>query len=237
MIIAVLDDDIVFAEILKEKILEWAYKEDMDFQVYIFTNPYELEDDVRVYDLLFLDIVLSEHDGIEWMGKWTSTGRFRKVIYVSAYDEHVFRTFQNSPVAFVRKAHLEEDLQNGLNLYKEYLFSKPVQVIIPEGKKQYFFEPSDIVYLCSNKHYIDICLNDGKKVVIREKLERMEEILGSYGFIRIHTRYIVNAKYIRYIKQNIVFMMDENEYRISNKYKNIVYERLKLYMLKKEEER
>ena len=82
MIIAVLDDDIVFAEILKEKILEWAYKEDMDFQVYIFTNPYELEDDVRVYDLLFLDIVLSEHDGIEWMGKWTSTGRFRKVIYV-----------------------------------------------------------------------------------------------------------------------------------------------------------
>jgi len=233
--IAVLDDDYFFASMLKEKILEWANKENMNFRVRVFTDPYVLDDDLGVYDLLFLDIILPDQDGVVWMQKWIATGRFAKIIYVSAYDEQVFRTFQNNPMAYIRKSHLKEDLQNGLNLFKKQLFSNPVQVIIPEGKKQHFFIPSDIEYLSSYKHYIDICMRNGTKVVIREKMERMEEILGRYGFIRIHTRYMVNVKYISYIKQSTIFMVSGNDYRISNKYKDNVFERLKLHILKEEE--
>ena len=65
-----------------------------------------------------------------------------------------------------------------------------------EGKKVHCFYPEEIMYLKSNKHYIEFYMGDEKQYLIRGKMDDMEEALRNYGFIRIHASYLVNLKYI-----------------------------------------
>lgn len=232
----ILDDDEVFAQLLEGKIKELAEKFELNLAITIFNNPRELEKCALAYELLFLDIEFPEEDGIEWISRWRNTEKFKSVIYVSAHDEWVFRSFESEPVAFVRKAKLDADLYMALDLYKKKISSPPIQVIIPEGKKCHFFEVNNIFYLKGCSHYIDFVLSNGCVKVIRGKMDCMEKILKRHGFIRIQVSYLLNVKYIDVIDKKCVYMLNGEIFKISPKYQKDVFEQLKISFRKSGQE-
>lgn len=227
---AILDDDVVFTRLLADKIRHLAHDYELDFSIICFNDPLKLEVCACTYDLLFLDIEFPEQDGIMWMRKWRDTEKFKHIIYVSAHDDYVFRSFESCPTAFVRKMKLDEDLNAALDLFKRKISSSPIQVRIPEGKKYHFFEAVEIMYLQGRSHYIDVVLLDGTGKVIRGKMDDMERILEPYGFVRIQVSYLMNARHITGMDKKQISMKDGKSFKISPKYRKRVFEQLKVFL-------
>lgn len=227
---AVLDDDIVFAQLLKNKVIQVASRHELDFEVFCFCRPYELDICAATFDVLFLDIEFPDQNGIVWIQKWQDKGKFGDVIFVSAYEEYVFQSFESQPIAFVRKMNLEEELDRALGLYKRKRTSLPMLLPISEGKKIHFFDIANIIFLQGCGHYIEFHLRNGEVKVIRGKMNHMEKILGSYGFARIQIRYLVNVKYLMRMDINRVMLTDGNEFNISPQYKALLFQKLKIFL-------
>lgn len=227
---AILDDDGVFGELLKEQAERLFRKYGLDISIDVFTSPDELNRSTNTYPLFFVDIVLPEVDGITIVQEWQNQGKVCEVIYVSAYDHHVFRTFRSHPIAYVRKSFLDADLAEAISLYVEH--RNAVRVALPEGQKTYFMNPKEILYLSSNNHYIEIHRWDGEVKVLRGKLDDMEQILEAHGFIRIHASYLLNWSYISAVERTQIQLKNNERYKISLKYRAHVYQQLEAYFTK-----
>lgn len=55
-----------------------------------------------------------------------------EVVFVSAYDDKVFASFDTNPLYFVRKTNLDEDLEQAIISYKRKISA--TQVIVPEAR-------------------------------------------------------------------------------------------------------
>lgn len=233
-IVAILDDDWTFAEILKSKVIKIAHKYNYDFEISCYKEIQGFDECVNVFDLLFLDIEFPDQNSFKWICKWQQMGKVGNVIFVSAYDEYVFQSFESQPIAFVRKVHLDEDLERAIALYKKKRIILPVQIPILEGRKIHFFEPENILYIQGCGHYIEFHLKDEDTKVLRGKMDGMEKILKPYGFARVQVRYLVNIRYITGMNHNQIILKNGKRFRISPKYSTYIFEQLKYFMTKDE---
>lgn len=221
--VGILDDDRVFVNLLRGLLEQWFGRENQEFVIDGFVRAEEFESAETIYDLVFMDIVLPENNGIDLVERLQQTGRIKDVIYVSAHDRNVFQVFGSRPIAYIRKAFLETDLERAMRLYEEHI--RKSKVYIMEGKKVHCFYPDEIMYLQSNKHYIEFYMGDGGRFLIRGKMDDMERALKGYGYIRIHASYLVNVKYIKCVEKNHVQLNNFHCCRVSMKYKKEVYKR------------
>lgn len=227
---AILNGDKTFAVGLSEKIQRLAGKYHLNLAVDIFVTPERFDQYQKSYDVLFLDVVLPECDGISLAKYWKNTGRFEEVIFVSEEEGQVFRAQEAGSLMFVRKAHLEDDLECALARYAGQV-SLPVKMVqIWEGKRIHFFIPEDIMYVYSGSHYLDFYLKDGSKTVIRGKLSDVQTILSEENFMRIHVRCLMDIRYISSVDINrkLIWSRDRRSHRISPAYRQAVFERLQI---------
>lgn len=223
--VGILDDDLSFVVTLEETVKAYFDQYRLDAVIDCYSDPKELEQGEKKYDLLFLDIVMPGKDGISLLNSLRKEGRVRDAIYVSGHDCEVFRTFESRPIAYVRKQCLEEDMEKAMALYHEHL--KTVLVMVPEGKKTHLLRMDDIIYVSSQNHYVEFHMWDGTSLIIRSKLDNIEAFLGRHGFVRVHVSYLINLKYILSIDRTKVHLKNRKSLKISLKYKKQVFETLK----------
>lgn len=223
---AILDDDKVFARLLCEKIQALFDKYSLDFSIDVFTSADELAESGTVYQLFFMDVVMPEKDGITVIREYRALGMVEDVIFVSAHEGQVFEIFESTPVSFVRKGHLDEDLEKAVSLYRNRVSSS--RVAIREGTKTHIFEADEILYLVSSSHYIDLHMRNGNRIVLRGKMDEMERVLDGHGFARIHISYLVNLNYVMTVRRQHLQLRNGELFKISAKYRNSLEERLGL---------
>lgn len=230
--IAIIEKDVFFRELLCER-LETYVKESKD-QICIstFTKPSEFEACDCAFHLLITDTEFEEEieDEVAWIKKQKDMIKCLEVIYVSANEEKVFEVIETQPIAFVRKKKLDEDLRRAWNVYRNKKRKSVSVAIIPEGRKRHVYIPENIISMSSNGHYIDVQLCDGENRVLRGKLSDMEEILSDFGFVRVHTSYLINIRYIEKIDRKKIFMKNDMVYKLSEKYIKEFYKYLAIYL-------
>lgn len=226
--VVILDDNPAFSEALKNLLEPMFQKYFLLFAIDIFQSVDELEKEDQIYELCFMEAVLQEKDGIDLAREWKSTGKIKDVIFVTDDEEQVFRSFSCRPIAYVRKAYLEKELDEAVNFYQKHMQASIV--VIPEGRKLHVLEPKQIMYLYSNKHYIEFHMVDETILVVRGKMDDMERILSGRDFVRIHISYLIHIDYIREIRKNIVILKNQREVKISKKYREEMEQILEKYM-------
>lgn len=222
--VAILDDDLFLVPVLEEKVRQAFEAYGLELAVSCFLDPAKLESDDKKYDLLFTETVMPGTDGIALADRLRSEGRIMDVIFVSAHDGEVFRTFGCRPIAFVRKACMDGDMLRAAALYHEHL--KTLWMVIPEGKKKHLMRLDDIICISSQNHYVEFHMLNGKNRVMRSKLDQMEAVFGPFGFLRVHVSYLVHVKYVESVDRSRIYMKNEEIYRISMKYKKQVFDTL-----------
>ena len=113
----IFDDNKILAELVQLKVEALFRKYDLEFEVDRMNSIKQLESCEKTYQLVFMDIVLPEQDGINITREWKNSGRFGEVVFVSAYDDKVFASFDTNPLYFVRKNNLDEDLEQAIISY------------------------------------------------------------------------------------------------------------------------
>ena len=109
-----------------------------------------------------------------------------------------------------------------------------IMILEDEFSKKFPIPIRNIIYLESNKHYINYyVLNENKSFKDRCTIKECENRFEIYDFIRIHKSYIINPVYIDFIdnrKDEIILKHINLKLPMSRNYKKIVNEKYTLYL-------
>lgn len=232
------DDDKMWLKKLKALLCSELIKYDPEPVITCFSDPkVMMEQSVEMMEqhkemtfVFFLDIDLPGISGVEAAEQLKDRLIPPEIVYISAYDEVVYRSLHTRPLAFIRKSHLDELPEEVKKIWAQ--LSSPHKIVrVYDGKELVRLIPKNVVYIMSEGHNLLIYQNDGQRIVIRNKLDKLEKELVPYHYVRIHKRYLVNISYIKENKTEQVLLKDESHLPVSTYYRQRVQEQIAEWMV------
>lgn len=215
----IVDDDIVFAHILRDEITKISEQMQMDLRAEIENDPFCCLEAYKPYDVYFIDIEMPGLSGIDLVKQLQKKHIDKEFVFVSAHSEYMRKSMSVRPRGFVRKEYLTQDLRETLDVLSQVLRSDETEITIKDNLKDVRVKPSQILYMKSEEHYVRIRLASGEDILVRNKLRLLETRMTEYDFFRIHLRYLVNLNYVRdYCKYKQMVMKNGEELPVSAPY-------------------
>ncbi len=155
-------------------------------------------------DLIFLDIMLRNHNIMDYLSKGIE---LPMVVFVSAYSHYALTGFDLKAVDYLLKPvsddRLHQCIERAQHLFYTKNFNSPTyseSIYVKSNGKYYRVYPSDILFVKSMENYVLIFM-DNKKLVCKLTMEQMSRLLPSYVFLQVHRSYLVNIKKIDFIEK------------------------------------
>ncbi|MDP4270199.1 MAG: LytTR family DNA-binding domain-containing protein [Bacteroidota bacterium] len=180
-------------------------------------------------DLVFLDIQMPIHNGLEVMQK---VAHLPMVIFCTAFDKYALDAFNTFSIDYLLKPVSAErmtitinklkrieqrisptDIDTLLKQIQPQTSKKKINTLpVKHGDRIILVSVNEISYLSSSDKYVTICTHSGKKHLIEHTLKDLEEILPEQ-FLRIHKSHIINIHSIeelqRYFGGRFVFILND----------------------------
>lgn len=215
-------DDIEEVCLCLEKILN-THAFSVDIQVDYYCSGFDLFGNFikKQYDLILLDIELSENDnGMLISNKIKDLYPNVIIIFFTGKSGYERELLNFEPFRFLTKPIKEKDLILAVDAaikrlegWEEKIFSFKVNGI------GYKVNLKEIVYFVSQSPYINLkCIDD--QIKFRDKMDNIESRLRelSDDFIRVSKSYLVNKKFIRSFSTKEVIMNNGEKITITRRY-------------------
>lgn len=226
--IGICDDDKRILSQL-EDIIKEKFK---DIFVELFLEPLELEEyiknpETRQIDILIMDIVFKNDNGIN-IAK-SIQQRFPKLplIYLTGYIDYARDIFESDPIYFLVKPIKKDKLYDAIYRAIEKCDIKEYVTIKTKGELHRICL-DDIIYIESEKRNLHIHTNRYTVTYVNQ-LSDMEKQLPQ-EFIRIHQSYIVNINYIDVFDSSSVRLISNYTLPISRYRSKSSREKIMRYM-------
>ena len=191
-------------------------------------------------DLIFLDIQMPHFSGIDFLN---TIEKKPLVIFTTAFSDYAVEGFNLGAVDYlVKPIPFHRFLKSVVRAQQVLNPSTAIQAIsenttAPELEQDFMFVRaeyenvkmnfSDILFIEGLKDYVKIYTTDNKFTLTLISLIKLENLLSSKGFSRIHRSYIINIKHVKSIQKNKVLISDKR-IPMSESYKNAFFERINL---------
>ena len=167
-------------------------------------------------DLVFLDIEMPGHSGLELLDFFDENEVNFSIIFVTAYNRYAIQAFKLSAVDYLLKPIESQDLIDAIShfekqkekkqyqILKENLFSTTKKIGLNNVSSINYVELDSILFFQADGSYTKVILQDGKTILTSKSLKHFENILlDNPDFYRCHKSYMVNIKHIsEYIKSD-----------------------------------
>jgi len=184
--------------------------------------------------LVFLDIEMPEHSGLEIIDFLDKEAYNFEIIFVTAYSEYAIQAFQLSAIDYllkpIRPAQVKETVEKALHqigkaqlnskleeLKKNFTNKGFKKIALPfvDGIKFVNFE--EIIVLEADGMYTKITVNNSSEILVSKPLKHFVELLGSQPmFYKPHRSYLINLNYIKkYIKKEGGYIVMDNNKTVS----------------------
>lgn len=191
-------------------------------------------------DLIFLDIEMPHFTGIDFIN---AIEKKPLIIFTTAYSNYAVEGFNLGavdylvkPIPFIR--FLKAVLRAQQIFIPKNLPQQTNQTInSPEIEHDFMFVRaeyenvkinfSDILFIEGLKDYVKIYTTDNKYTLTLISLIKLENLLSSKGFARIHRSYIINIRHVKSIQKNKV-LIAEKRLPISESYKAAFFEKINI---------
>ena len=205
-------------------------------------------------DLIFLDIEMPLLDGFGFLEK-IDQKNLPEIVFVTAYDEHAIRAFEEGAIDYVLKPINRERFQKTLvrirrqislgksNLSEDQLANlldkiKPAEekylkrIAVKKQERIHFVKASDINWIRSQNNYIEIHTAK-EKFLLRETMKGIEKKLNPEEFVRIRRSTIVRIESIREMQtlfksEFAIVLNDGTEHTSSRRYRKNLEKLLKV---------
>lgn len=213
--IALCDDQLSFLELEKNIIERYLSEKKVEFQCDLFISGEELlsrGEIVNKYNLFILDYEMDGLTGFETAREIFNLYPQAKIAFATNYYDFTREGYKYNAVRYLVKQ--EETFNAELIECVDYILkSEPQKTILLElsnGKYEMIID--DIVYIKSEKHYVEYILKDDNSAfyVRRCSLDDALKELPEY-FIRIHQRYIINLKHSVQLKRYELTVRDSGK--------------------------
>ena len=191
-------------------------------------------------DLIFLDIEMPHFTGIDFIN---AIEKKPLIIFTTAYSNYAVEGFNLGAVDYLVKPipfnrFLRAVLRAQQIFIPKNLPQRTNQTInSPEIEHDFMFVRaeyenvkinfSDILFIEGLKDYVKIYTTDNKYTLTLISLIKLENLLSSKGFARIHRSYIINIRHVKSIQKNKV-LIAEKRLPISESYKAAFFEKINI---------
>lgn len=200
--IAMCDDNPAFLKLLEGDIRNICAKFIPD-SVECYVGPSFLKaEDVLTYiknnpiDVLFLDIDMPNMNGFDLANILCKDYKDTIIVFMSAYDNFVYDSFEFSPFAYLRKNRMSEEVPCVLTRIVEKISNPAKQLIFNTKEGNMAFYVKEILYFESKHNYFTIYCTNKRSYDCRGTLSQVENMMTQFNFFRIHAAFIVNMDYV-----------------------------------------
>lgn len=125
--------------------------------------------------------------------------------------------------------HIMLDLQEMVTHTLEQLLVKNNSILFSFQEEEMYLIPSQIVYVESKLHRLYFHLIGERVYTMYDVLNKWEDKLQDYNFLRIHQSYLVNMKYIMAINSYVAYLENDVKLTIPRKRYRQVRENFEKY--------
>ena len=153
-------------------------------------------------DILFLDIEMKGMNGFELASILNQKFPDIIIIFVSAFENYVYSAFEYAPFRFLRKTHIDDELEDALLAAIDKLMSIQKTMVFDTIDGKIELRLVDILYIESERNYLIIHQTGGNTYRVRSTLSEMLDKIEEYDFCRIHNAFVINLSNIRRTEGN-----------------------------------
>jgi two-component system LytT family response regulator len=233
----IIDDEPLAVELL----VEFVGRVDSLELVTTFTNAIDAISIINQsqIDLIFLDIEMPHFSGIDFIN---AIEKKPLIIFTTAYSDYAVEGFNLGAVDYLVKPIPFNRFLKSILRAQQIFTPKSLPTAnpianAPEIEHDFMFVRAeyenvklnfaDILFIEGLKDYVKIYTTDNKYTLTLISLIKLENLLSSKGFARVHRSYIINIKHVKSIQKNKVLIADKR-IPISESYKTSFFEKINI---------
>ena len=222
--IAICDDEKIQVDLLEKYVKSWASKNNILVNIESFYNAESFEfkwSMDKKYNILLLDIEMSGKNGVELAKEIRKEGDIIDIIFITAISDYIAEGYNVSALNYLIKPIKETKLYECLDKALEKIPYEEKTIIINEDGENRRVVQSDILYIESVGHFLEITTID-KKYIIRKNIGEIEKEIDNNILLKCHRSYIVGLKHIRKIGKTDISLDNNHTIPVSRRlYSNI----------------
>lgn len=216
---AICDDEIKDLNTIRTLLNEFLNKNCIDdFVIDTYSSGQNLLESISEYDLILLDILLVEIDGISIARNFIDNNKKQNIIFISNSSAFLKEGYRVNALRYITKPidknELFYDLKNVLDkIINDNLF------VFDESQPalKLYYKKIEYIEVIGRRTYI---YYDGDKKISKKPLKKWEELLNPHHFSRSHNSYLINLNYVYYIKNNHIILKNEKIVPLSRTFKD-----------------
>ena len=217
--IGIVDDELKWAEELSSLVIRYVKERNLKAEVLIFKSTAVLMQNLDKLSCIFLDIELSEENGINVANEILAMYKDKPIVFVSNYDKYLFKAFGVHAFDYLVKPVSYDQLQKVLNdlfQLKYRLLEKELSIFYKTDRGTQGYKINDICYfeLDFRKTYMII---ENRKIRIYEKFKKIKEDFIKYDFYSPHKSFMINFAHVVSFKGYEITMDNGNIIPLSQK--------------------
>lgn len=199
-------------------------------EVVVYTKAEELLSSQIRYEIILLDIELSDGNGLQVAKKLRERKTNEKIIFITNYNHYIQEAYKVQPFRYLYKFNPEEWVREAIaDALQE---NEGRQGMLLEGSGRiYCIILDDILYVEALGDEVAIILEGKEKYIVRMTLKAIYGLLES-RFIKCSRRVLINPKYIRTIKDTSILLSGNTEIQVSCREKKNVKQKYREYIKK-----
>lgn len=228
---AIVEDDDMDATMLVRMLERYGEERGIQFGITRFRDGISFIDGYNpVFGIVFMDIELPDYDGLTAAKKLREIDTHVMIIFVTNMAQFAVNGYEVQAFDFVVKplsfGNLALKLDRAVVRLDTEENARKISIYTPDGTR--IVSVSDIMYAEVIGHKVTWHTSYGD-ISLCGSLKKIESQLQGCGFVRINSCYIVNLKYVTYVKNGSV-ICGEDELTISQSRKREFLRAMSAYL-------
>lgn len=173
------------------------------------------------YQIYLLDIEMPGINGLDTAKQIRDIDKRAIIIFVTAYSDYVFSSFEVQPFRFINKPIDREKLENVIHAAVNYIYTSKRYIFISVDKAKIQLCCEDIMYFEGDKRKVNVYLPE-ETYSFYSKMSDIEKMVDNSWFVRIHVSFIVNMDYVKAIYTDEIVLNNGVHLPVSRKYQKSV---------------
>lgn len=175
-------------------------------------------------DFVLVDIEMPDINGIELAKQIKDMYPEVCLVLVTSYIEYAVKGYEAKADRYLLKPIKIEDIEA---LVEDFMReqNKVKKIIVKDKEQEHLIFIRDILYISAEDKYT-IIYTENNRYFDYKSLKDYEEILGDYGFYRIHRKHLINMYHHKSLRKGFVTLSGDVELPLSRRKENQYREQL-----------